>query len=409
MITYDYMQRLKRLEGYAELWRDDKKYIELKAGLYATLFFKHVDPSIHSNEAIREALIACWQDYWQLVGPEHQKRCYRFSRGVHADKYPSAKVPPIDVFLRDPENFDVYQYYVYGGVNEDDASEYCFNLGAFPIYGLPEHPEALGYLKLHAPLSFVTNGRLAEFVALIKRCAARLQVDQGHGGLGFLRTYNAESTTRAAEYQLSTVFSGVDIDVPALQLGDIFWSTKGGHIGINSPHWLNFLHDRWVQKLGGVEAIRAQLPADHFVVEPYEGGLFIQAGAYPEPGHRDDGLPPNYVLLNQVLKPIRAPEMGYCYGDTPGELARYQGAYEYFTRFDQPEPPKPDPLEENPVYAMSGEPCPRSGLWSPRSGDVPLPDGYVKKGNRMPMAEWHDSGGQLQRKVVKWRLVKAMD
>ncbi len=59
-------------------------------------------------------------------------------------------------------------------------------------------------------------------------------------------------------------------------------------------------------------------------------------------------------------------------------------------------------------FAMSGEPCPKTGMWSPRA-DVPLPDAIVQRGAPMPMAEWHDSLGQFQRQAIKWQLVKAMD
>ncbi|CAN5433538.1 hypothetical protein BH11PSE9_BH11PSE9_22230 [soil metagenome] len=398
---FDYLQRLKRIEGYAEIRRDNNTLVELKAGLYATLFFEHVDPSVDRNEGVREALIECWDDYWQVVGTEHQIWTYRFFRGVKGFRLPTAKVPPFATYLRDPENFGDYQYYVHGGTHEDDASEYLFSLAAFPIYD--PNPYDLGYLRLQAPLGYVTNGRLGEFVDLIKRCAQRLNVDQGHGGLGFLRTYNEENTTKYAEAQLSKVFTGVDIDVPYVQISDAYDEFRGGHVGIDSPHWLNFLNDGWVQKLGGVEGIRAQLPSDRFVVEAYRGGLFIQAGAYPEPGHIADGLPQAYVWLNRVLKPIRSPTMAYCYGDTPGQLATDQGAYEYFTRFDVEKPPE-TPQTPTSIFAVTGDLCPRSGLWSPRA-DVPIPDMHLQQGKPMPAAEWRDKDGALQQRAIPWQWV----
>lgn len=380
MPTEAYLKRLQRVEPYAEMWRDDKKFVELRAGLYATLFFNHAHPMVDSNEAVREALIECWNDYWQVVGAQHQKWTYRFEAGVHSHKFPSPKVPLLEAYLRDPENFGRYQYYVHGGRHDDDASEHLFSLAAFWIYGAPEFSRDLGYLRLQAPLAYVTNGRLPLFVQLVKRCATRLKVDQAHGGLGFLRTYNEESTTRFTEAQMSKVFSGVDIDVPYVQLGDVFNDEKGP-LGIDSPHWLNFMNDYWVDKLGGIEALRAQLPAETFVVEPYDGGVFIQAGPYPEPGHRDDGLPSAYVWLNRVLRPVRAPTMVYCMGDEPGQLATHQGAKEYFTRFDaasaklaeysQTEAAStPDaaakgspPKSPQALRCEAGQPCPREGFW----------------------------------------------
>jgi hypothetical protein len=379
MPTESYLKRLRRVEPYAEMWRDDKKFVEHRAGLYVTLLFNHVHPMVDNNEGVREALIECWQDYWQVVGAQNQRWIYRFDAGVHSYKLPSSKVPPIEVYLRDPENFGSYQYYVHGGKHDDDASEHLFSLAAFWINGAPEISRDLGYLRLRAPLAYVTNGGLPSFVELVKRCAARLKVDQAHGGLGFLRTYNEESTTRFTEAQLSKVFSGVD--VPYVQLSDVFhW--ERGHLGIDSPHWLNFLSDYWIAKLGGIDALRAQLPEETFVVEPYDGGVFIQAGAYPEPGHRDDGLPPAYVWLNRVLMPVRAPTMVYCMGDEPGQLATHQGAKEYFTRFDAASAKLADYTQSKGsasadgssaptslgastagLRCEAGQPCPREGWW----------------------------------------------
>jgi len=374
-----YLQRLNRVQPYAELWRDDKAFIEHRVGLYATLYFTHVDPSVHDNHEVREALIECWNDYWEVVGPEHQKWIYRFQSGVRGFKLPTDKVPPLDQYLHDPQNLRNYQYYVHGGEHEDDASDYAFDLLASSVTAAPENPSDLGYLRLQAPLGWLTDGRLPSFVALIKRCAARLEVDQAHGGLGLLRTYNEEGTTRRVEWQLSHVFSGVDVDVPYVQNSCLFhWERK--HLGIDSPHWMNFLADHWVEKLGGIDELRHQLPTETFVIESYDGGVYIQAGPYPEPGHKEDGLPPAYVWLNRVLKPIRTTEMAYCMGDEPGELAEDQGAWPYFTRFDAASdklgaslvagldassPPGVGGRSDQGIRLRceAGHPCPQTGFW----------------------------------------------
>jgi len=334
MLTDDYLQRLKRVEPYAKLWRDDREFVEHRIGLYATLYFDHFHSLIDTNEASREALIDCWADYWSVVGATHQKWIYDFEMGVRGFKMPTGRVPSIETLLRDPDHVDDFQYYVHGGEHEYDASECLFATAGFPVYGAPEFPKDLGYLKLQAPLHYVRDGHLTAFVDLVKRCAVRLNVDQAHGGLGFLRTYNEGSTTRNTEAQLSQVFSGGDVDVPYVQMSDLFHAERG-HLGVDSPHWINVLGPRWAGKLGGIDAIQAQLPDDQFVVEPCGQGVFIQAGACPEPGHRDDELPPAYVTLNKVLLPVRAPTMVYCMGDDPGQLSQDHGASGYFTRFDE--------------------------------------------------------------------------
>ena len=337
MLSEPYLKRLERVEPYAELWRDDKKFVEHRIGLYATLYFEHTHPMVASNEAVRRALIECWHDYWKVVGIKNWRWVYDLmgpGSSVPSYRVPTEKVPPIDEILNVPAHFASYQYYGSGGVHDDDASEYLFDLAAFPVYSAPELPTKFAYLRLQAPREFIANGRLTDFVALIKRCASRLKPNQAYGGLGFLRTYNEESTTRRTEAQMSKIFSGVDIDVPSVQLSGLYSFYDQKPKGITGAHWLNFLSTDWIEKLGGLEHLRDQLPADSFTVEPYDGGIFIQAGPYPEPGHKNDGLPPRYVWLNRVLKPIRVADISYHRGNTPGELASQEDVLPYLTRFD---------------------------------------------------------------------------
>ncbi|MFV5215089.1 type VI immunity family protein [Azonexus caeni] len=398
MLPDSYLKRLARVKPYAELWRDDHKFVEHRIGLYATFYFDHFHPMVDSNEAARKALIECWKDYWDLVGTQHQKWIYRFGSSIRGYKLPTDKVPPLDAYLSDPEKHGDYQYYVHGGKHEDDASDYLFSTAGFPVYGAPEYPKDIAYLELQAPLEYITNGKLSAFVELVKRCAVRLKVDQAHGGLGLLRTYNEETTTRSTEYQLSQVFSGVDVNVPYMQMSNLFWNEQG-HLGIDSPHWLNVLGARWVEKLGGFDALKAKLPEDVFVVEPCGEGVFIQAGPYPEPGHKDDGLPPAYVWLNRVLLPVRAPKMVYCFGDNPGQLAQRQGAMPYFTRFDAASAKLP-PVGGSDIQALvatlsasasseskrnnvpANQPCPEAGWWfTPAQANSRR---YFKQGEIMP-------------------------
>jgi hypothetical protein len=94
-----YLRRLARLEPYAELWRDDKKFVEHRAALYATLYFEHTDPMVAPNERLRLALIECWHDYWSVVGLQNWKWVYRFTGSrVPAYRVPTDKVPPIDTY-----------------------------------------------------------------------------------------------------------------------------------------------------------------------------------------------------------------------------------------------------------------------------------------------------------------------
>jgi hypothetical protein len=399
-----YQERLGRLEPYKELWRDDRKFIEHKAGLYATFYFKHTNPERDSTNATREALIECWRDYWSVVGLEHLRWVFGFKNGsVSSHRLPTSKVPSIEQYLRDPENADTYQYYASGGTHAYDASDYLFHTAA--SYVDPAFTFSFARLRLQAPLAFVTNGELPKFVALMKRCAQRLRADQAYGGLGFLRTYNEESTTCRTEGQLAKLFSGVDIDIPhrvASQLGN----AREGLLGISGAHWLNFLDDEWVARSGGLEHLCSQLPPETFAVEPCSGGVFIQAGPHPEPGHKEDGLPPRYVWLNRVLKPIRMSKMQYHTGSTHGQLALPEDAEPYFMRFDAASDALGEEFGAARHQESSGNPmaheadgqgrveggmlCPRTGWWfTPAKAKSRH---YFKAGELMPVVEGSDYG-----------------
>lgn len=140
MPTETYLKRLERVEPYAELWRDDKKFLEHRIGLYATLYFEHTHPMVASNEAVRRALIECWHDYWKVVGIKNWRWVYDLmgpGSSVPSYRVPTEKVPAIDEVLNVPAHFASYQYYGSGGVHDDDASEYLFDLAAFPVYSAP--------------------------------------------------------------------------------------------------------------------------------------------------------------------------------------------------------------------------------------------------------------------------------
>ena len=58
MPTETYLKRLERVEPYAELWRDDKKFVEHHIGLYATLYFEHTHPMV-ASDALLHAFRCC--------------------------------------------------------------------------------------------------------------------------------------------------------------------------------------------------------------------------------------------------------------------------------------------------------------------------------------------------------------
>jgi hypothetical protein len=90
-----------------------------------------------------------------------------------------------------------------------------------------------------------------------------------------------------------------------------------------------------VEKVGGLAAIRSELPMDWFALYDYGSGLVIQAGPKPEAAPTDQPKPARLVLPNKLLQPVRAPKVDLHYASKDGE-PRLTGwaAEQWLKRFD---------------------------------------------------------------------------
>ena len=99
--------------------------------------------------------------------------------------------------------------------------------------------------------------------------------------------------------------------------------------GIKGVNWLTCLSDRWLDKLGGVAALRKSL-SDDFILHEYPGGVVIQAGPAPEVGDVNYRVPTErYRTLSRLLKPVRAR------GHAPLLGFDQESTQVWFDRFDE--------------------------------------------------------------------------
>ncbi|WP_447273335.1 type VI immunity family protein [Burkholderia sola] len=77
--------------------------------------------------------------------------------------------------------------------------------------------------------------------------------------------------------------------------------------------WLTCLDKSLLEQVGGISALRSELPPDWFALYGMNDGVVIQAGPEPEAGGAADEAgkgapvaPANYVVLNNALKAVRA-------------------------------------------------------------------------------------------------------
>lgn len=129
----------------------------------------------------------------------------------------------------------------------------------------------------------------AEFLDMTKRWCARIPIRHGYGGL----TIN-QATARGERQmnsgmlpQLAERFHGIEID-------DCMGTVLVARDHIKSVNWLTLLGGDFVQRLGGLSALRRGL-SEAIVLHPAgHGAVIVQAGRIPTRGdtqHGDDLSP----------------------------------------------------------------------------------------------------------------------
>ena len=132
----------------------------------------------------------------------------------------------------------------------------------------------------------------------------KLRPVSGYAGIGIVSCADYAIAARYSpiEYELAQRFPALEIDDPAEHT---IWLPRGEG-GIKSVNWLTVVGDRFLARLGGVDAVCAAIAAldDRYVVHRFEGGVLIQAGPRPELGAVElDDWPTLYVKLAKLLKP----------------------------------------------------------------------------------------------------------
>lgn len=149
------------------------------------------------------------------------------------------------------------------------------------------------------PIGFLLEQRPGYLHEMVADWADHLQPYHGTVGLGtILPTYfTTARSTGGAIYPYLQRFPGLQPDYP------VWFSVKlfDGILGVN---WYTMVSDELLERIGGREAVAAQLD-ERFFLWDYPEGLGIMAGRLPELGDSEQGLMPDlYVKLHSVLRPL---------------------------------------------------------------------------------------------------------
>ncbi|WP_105624316.1 type VI immunity family protein [Cronobacter malonaticus] len=223
----------------------------------------------------------------------------------------------------------------------------------------------------------------------------------GFMGLGIQQCQEKERYQHL-EYEIGQEFLGVDITNSK--------TDKHSREGIRSVNWHTFFNNDWLNKLGGIQYLRSALGNSSIEIIPYDAGVIIRAGEWPELGWvKDNPYPELYVKVNKVLKPIRAPELDSMgYGSIAGEIRFDRNSTaRWLARFDVDLPPLATmPAAKDPVRisCWTDDIAPYAGQWATIVNGT---TDYIqtREGQKMPYFE--DKHGNKHRAL--WQLLKRDD
>ncbi|WP_332452247.1 type VI immunity family protein [Burkholderia ubonensis] len=267
-------------------------YVGAALVIRAALFFPNA-----ADPAVRNTIAQCFDDYAALAG-EHLKWLWQDGKREIALK--NGKVDS-NIFTggKPDEGFGVY---ITSGQKAIDASFWEFRVSGLSRRQ-EQHPDyGTNALTFSMPLLYVAEHPVA-FQQLFVAFARRLNVSSGYAGYATNLSYAQPEANAPTEYWLSTRFAGLDVGDPiqhALHLRD----------RLKTVSWLTAIDKAMLEKVGGVAALRNELPRDWFAFYDLNGGIVIQAGPRPESGASTEEkgapvLPANYVLVNHALQDIR--------------------------------------------------------------------------------------------------------
>lgn len=163
-------------------------------------------------------------------------------------------------------------------------------------------PTDLSYFSFALPFEWLSSQPVRSFVQLVLDMCEILAPRHGYAGLGVVPhvDLSRDSAEFAPILALASRFSGLEVDLPWSHV--LYLEQEDRIKGVN---WITILGDSMVERLGGLDALRAAL-GPGIDVHPFKQGIAIQAGPRPLFGDVNRQEPmPLHRRVAQVLKPIR--------------------------------------------------------------------------------------------------------
>jgi hypothetical protein len=318
------------LPGAMLMKHGPKDYIGAALAVRGTLYFRG---SYTAN--VREAICRCFDEF-EAVAKEHLTWLWREEPPEGPDKFAYPKAKPLREMMKHLEEDDHVGFAYIGGKKAHDASAWLFYVSGLRGWEAKLGWKGLDSLEFSIPRTFVET-RPALFQQLFVDFARRLKAEHGHAGFAFNLSAVRWEENESTEAVMVSKMAGLDAGTSTLV-------ARHGKTGIadhiKTIGWLIAINTDMVEAVGGMPALRSELPQDWFAKYDYGNGIVIQAGPEPEIAPVElDAKPAIYVLPNMLLRKIRVSEIDSLhYYPKDGEPRLAGAAAErWLTRFDVPD------------------------------------------------------------------------
>lgn len=296
-------------------------YVGSVPAITGTLFFN----GAHTPE-VREAICACFDEY-EAIAKTHLTWLWRAEPPDGPDRFTYPKAPPMRSMIKRMDEDDLVSFVYISGEQPYDAGDWEFQVFGRRGWEAKMLVRGTSALRFSMSLLYVEENPTA-FQAMFVSFAKRLKAIHGYGGHGLVLSAAREGDNQPFEAYLADKLSGIDV-------GEPIGASRTAHEGIKTISWLTAVNHEMVKQIGGLSAIRSELPMDWFALYDYGEGLVIQAGPKPEAAPTDQPKPARLVLPNMLFKEVRTQKVSLHYASKEGEPRLLGwGAEQWLQRFD---------------------------------------------------------------------------
>ena len=296
--------------------------------------------------------------------------------------------------------------------------EYGQRAPEYQFKTLSSHPideNGLSCLQITLPLSFLsTTAQQQEFEDWVEYVCKQFDILHGYAGLT-IALPDSYYKYQFYEYAVTKRYWGVtpDSDSPITLL----W-----YEGIKSISWYTLVGKAFQNKLNSTEIQNVLNHYRDITLKTYNGTMVFKAGKFPDLGDKTKPLPINYLVVNNLMRPILTQKLNdslhTAFGNGKNRYSASQGYY-WLHRWDNANfengifDPKGTKQELMPVYRERPLEAPYAGMWIPDDLENAI-ERHFEEGEVFPeRGEYYkhllNGTTEIWKGYCVWRLVKRDD